>query len=154
MSDSIWKSVIDADLKDADYTPRTPVPDGTYVAQVSNIVAKTFESKSKGVQVTFTITEEGEYRGREINDYYVLQAADGSAGRSGPATLKKLMLACGLTTQEVLKFNYPAIDSKAFGDFKKLLDQGVMLTIRQEMQKKGKNAGKSFARVASFAVAA
>jgi hypothetical protein len=151
MTSNAWKSVIDADLKDAEYTPQAPIPKGVYNAIVSNVEAKTFESGSKGVQVGFTLTGGGDTAGRQINDYYVILLADGEVNRTGPAALKKLMLACGLTTEQILGFRYPEFAEKgqksSFGDFKKLLDEPLMITIDQQLQKKGKNAGKTFARV-------
>lgn len=145
-----WKAVIDADLADAEYKPRLPIAAGTYPAIVSGIEAKTFETGSKGVQVTFTLTTPGEEKGREIRDYYVIQAQNGEHNRSGAATLKKLMLDCGLNTKDIQGFRYPDFDSKSFGDFKKLLDQPVVLTIAQEVQKKGKRAGQTVSRVKNF----
>lgn len=145
-----WKAVIESDLKDAEYQPPAPIADGNYAAFVSNVVAKTFESKSKGLEVTYVITEPGEAKNREIKDYIVIVKSDSSINKQGPATTKKLMLECGLTPDQVLKFKFPEFDSKAFGDFKKLLEQPLTLEIKLQLQKKGKNAGKSFPRVMSF----
>lgn len=154
MTGNAWKNVIDADLKDAEYTPREPIPNGSYSAVVSGISAKTFESGSKGVQVTLTLTGEGETKNRTINDYYVIVTATGEVNKQGPASLKKLMLACGLKTEQILNFKFPDFAEKgqqsSFGDFKKLLDEPVLVSIEQQVQKKGKNAGKTFARVTNI----
>lgn len=149
-----WKAVIDSDLKDAEYTPRAPIEPGTYNAFVSNIVAKTFETKSKGVEITYVITDEGENKGREIKDWNIIVTSEGAPNKQGPALIKKLMMACGLSTAEIHKFKFPDFDSKAFGDFKKLLEQPLLLEVNQQVQKKGKNVGKTFARVANFKAAA
>ena len=153
MSDA-WKSVIEADIKDAEFAPSSPIPDGNYTAFVSNIVAKTFESKAKGLEVTYVITDEGDSKNREIRDYLVITLADGSYNKSGGAKVKKLMMECGLSTEAILKFKFPEFDSKAFGDFKKLLEQSVVIEVKAQVQKKGKNVGKTYARVYSFKAAA
>lgn len=152
MSDA-WKSVIEADLQSADYKPKAQLPDGTYNAVISNVVAKTFESKSKGVEVTYTIQDE-EHKGREVRDYFVIIMADGTPGTVGPRLFKRLLLTSGLSTQDILKFKFPDFDSKAFGDFKKLLDQPLQIELKQQIRKSGKNAGKSFPVVAGVKVAA
>lgn len=150
---SEWKSVIEADLKDAEYTPRAPLPDGEYSAFVSNIEAKIFASNSKGIQVTYVITD-GEHKDRDIRDYFVIVKTDGSINKSGPALTKKLMLECGVDPKDILKFKYPEFGTKAFGDFNKLLGKNLTLTVKSQVQKKGQNVGKTFARVQSFKMAA
>jgi hypothetical protein len=154
MSDA-WKAVIEADLKDAEYTPSAPIPDGEYQGFVSNVVAKTFESKSKGLEVTFVVKDaDGEGKNREIKDYLVIVLADGSFNKTGPAVAKKLMMECGLKPEEITKFKFPEFDKGGFGDFKKLLDEPLTIVIKSQLQKKGKNAGKSYPRVQNFKNAA
>jgi hypothetical protein len=143
-----WNSVINADLKDAEFSGGSPIPDGDYEGTVASIEAKTFETGSKGLVVEFALMVGGELR--TIKDYYVVQLADGSANKTGSASVKKLLLETGIRTEELAKFKFPAYDSKQFGDFKKILEAPVNLTIKMTLQKKGKNAGKSFARVKSF----
>jgi hypothetical protein len=148
--DNTWKSVIDADLKDAEYTPREPIADGEYSAIVTNVVAKTFKSGAKGLEVTYSITDEGQYKGREVRDYFVIVKADGDLNKQGAAVTKKLLLEAGLTTKQITSFKFPEYDSKAFGDFKLILDQPLTIEVKGQLQKKGPQAGKTFARVASF----
>jgi hypothetical protein len=144
-----WNDVINSDLKDAEFTGGTPIPDGTYEAHVSNVAAKTFKAGSKGVEVEYTVLMPNS-KPATIKDYFVVRLADGSPNKTGAASIKKLMLECGLTPEAVLKFNFPAFDSKSFGDFKKLLDEPLTVIIKSTEQKKGVNAGKSFPRVKSF----
>jgi hypothetical protein len=146
MSATAWKAVIDADLSQADYTPRAPIQNGNYPAIVSNVAAKTFKAGSKGVQVTYTLTE-GDHKGRSLNSYHVIETKEGQPGTTGSRTLKRLMLACGLSVEAIQKFRYPNFDSNSFGDFKNLLDQPLVLTIEQRVRKSGDQAGKSFAEV-------
>ncbi len=144
-----WNAVIAADLKDAEGTGGyAPIADGTYDGYVRSLEAITFRAGSKGVKVTYAVVTEPGKPPREINDYFVIiPAAGGQPNRVGPASLKKLMMECGLTSQEVQNFTYPAFDSKAFGDFIKLLEKPLTLEIKLTEQKKGQNAGKSFSRV-------
>lgn len=153
MSDA-WKSVIDADLQSADYKPKAPLADGTYNATITNLVAKTFRSGAKGVEVTYTIQDEGDAKNREVRDYFVIVSKDGQPGQVGSKLLKRLMLTAGLSAQDILKFKFPDFDSKAFGDFKKLLDQPLQIEVEQQIRKSGEHAGKSFPVVAGVKVAA
>lgn len=148
MSD-IWKSVIDADLKDAEYIKRPELPDGTYAARVANIEAKVFQTGSKGLEVTYVIAD-GEHKQRDIRDYIILVTAQGAPNKQGPATVKKLMMECGLTTDKINKFRFPVFGEKGFGDFKFLLDQPLTLSVKQKVQKTGNNKGELRARVESF----
>jgi len=143
-----WNSVIDADLKDAEFTGSKPIPDGDYSATVANITAKTFESGSKGLMVEYALTVDGELR--TLNDYFVVVLADGSTNKSGAASVKKLLIESGIPAESLSTFKFPAYDSKQFGDFKKVLEAPLTLTIKMTLQKKGKNAGKSYPRVRSF----
>jgi len=99
---------------------------------------------------TFAIQDEGEAKGREVREYIVLVTKTGEPNKRGSALLKKLMLECGLDTKAILGFKFPEFDSKSFGDFKKLLDQPLLLTIKHEVRKAGQHAGKTFPRVDSF----
>lgn len=145
-----WKSVIDADLKAAEYTGGTPIPDGVYPATLSNVEVKKFNAGSKGLQVTYTLQGEGDLKGRTIRDYIVVERLDGTTDVRGVAMVKKLLIEGGLTLEEIKKFKYPEPGSNSFGDFKKLLDQPYTVDIKARENKKGPNAGQKFSRVQTF----
>lgn len=149
-----WKSVIDADLNDAARTEGTgsgPIPDGAYPAHVTGVETKTFMSGAKGIQVTFALDVEGELSNREIRDYFVVVAKDGKPNRFGAARVKKLLLECGLSSDQILKFKYPEFDKKQLGGFKDILEKEMTVEIKAQENKSGPHAGKKFARVISFA---
>ena len=149
-----WKAVIDADLKNAEYTPRTPLQDGTYDAVVSNVEAKVFRSGSKGLEVTYRIESEGDAKGKEIRDYFVVATAAGAPNPQGTASIKKLLIEGGIELAKIKTFKFPdfATEGKktGFGDFKNLLEQPYTIEVKTQVQKKGENAGKSFPRVNTF----
>lgn len=150
----VWKNVIDADLKDAEYAPSTPIPPGDYNVAITDIkTALKAETGSIGVNVTYTIGE-GDHKGRVIRDYINLRMKNGQPNKQGAATVKKLMLEAGLTPKEITSFKFPEPGSNSFGDFKKLLDQPLTVSVIQEKRKDGMQAGKSFPRVRSFKAAA
>lgn len=144
-----WKSIIDADLKDAEFAPRTPIPDGDYPVFVSSIEAKVFTTGSKGLAVTYVI-ESGDQKDRDLRESIILVLKDGSPNKMAAATIKKLMLECGLTLDEIRNFRYPDFGTKGFGDFAKLLGKTLTVNSKVEMQKDGLNKGKYYARVKSF----
>ena len=144
-----WNAVIEADLKDAEGPQSVHIPDGVYDAHVISLEAKTFESKSQGVEVTYAFKLNDQ--ALTIKDYFVVRAATGEVNKTGAASIKKLILECGTPPEKVLTFKYPPFDSKQFGDFKNLLEVPLTIEIRATLQKKGKNAGKSFPRVKRFA---
>ena len=148
--DPIWKQVIDADIKDAEYIPKPPLPDGEYDVDVTNVKTTVkAETGSAGVNVTYTIIS-GDHKGRDLPEYINIKLKNGSPNKRGIAEVKKLLLECGLTPKEILNFNFPEPGSTSFGDFKKLLDKPLTVSIRQETRKDGQLAGKSFPRVKSF----
>lgn len=144
------KNLIDADLAQAEYTPSTPLPDGTYPAFVSNIQVKKFTSGSQGVEVTYTIAGDSPHKGRTIRDYIVTQKADGSVDERGRAMVKKLLVEGGYTTKQIKEFQAPEVDSNLFGGFKDLLEKPFNIEVKARVNSKGPQAGKSFARINTF----
>lgn len=143
-----WNGVINADLKDAEFSGGLVIPDGQYEAMLSSVEAVTFKAGSKGLKVTYAITLNGKVV--TINDYFVIKLADGSSNPTGSASVKKLILECGTDVEKLATFKFPAFDSKALGDFKFILEAPLSITIKAQTQKSGLHAGKSFPRVKSF----
>ncbi len=145
MSD--WNDVINADLKDAESPSGFSIPDGIYEGMLANVESKTFRSGGKGLEITYSLKlATGEVT--TIRDYFVVRGADGKTNKVGAASVKKLLMECGVT--DLSTFVFPAYDSKTFGGFKNLLESPLTLDIKATLQKKGANAGKTYSRVKKF----
>jgi len=144
---SEWNDVINADLKDADGPSGFSIPDGTYDGMLANVESKTFRSGGKGLEITYSLKlADGSLT--TIRDYFVIRSADGKTNKVGAASVKKLLVECGVS--DLNTFVFPAYDSKTFGGFKNLLETPLTLEIKATVQKKGANAGKSYPRVKRF----
>ncbi len=150
----IWKSVIEADVSNFNNAGsnqrKGAIPDGVYPAHITSVETKTFRSLSKGVEVTFALDVEGDLANREIKTCCVLVNSKGAPNPFGSKSLKRLMLQCGLTSDQILKFKYPEVDKKQLGGFKDLLEKELTIVIKGEEARDGEFKGKVFARVVDF----
>jgi len=150
---NVWLKVAQADIARAEGGSGVAIPDGVYSATVLSATPTVFKKGSTGVIVTYLI-DDGEYKGKKINDYIVMELADGRDFEKGISQLKKLQTGAGLTQKEIDNFKYP-VDANGkltgqLGDFKKLIDAPFLIHVKGEPSKDPLHKGKVFPRVEKF----
>jgi hypothetical protein len=146
-----WGNVIKAELDsvDADGNPKKAVAEGSYNATVSGVKVGKSKGGAFGVTLSFTI-DGGAENGRTVKEGIYLTKKDGNPVPFGPSKLKRRLLNCGLTAEQITGFKFPKKETE-MGDFKHILDAQVTITVKHDTIKDGDAAGLIIARVGQVA---
>lgn len=137
-----WASVTKAALSDVEGESRPKLEPGVYDASVSDVRA----AKTKNGAFCVTLTYATETPSTTIKEFICLVKKNGEPMEYGPSKLKRRMMNCGLTAEQINSFKYPKKETE-LADFKLLLDAKVKIEVKSEECKDGLNKGKIFPRV-------
>ncbi len=98
-----------------------PIDEGTYAAEISEVEVTESKSKLPMVVVTYTISD-GDFKGRKLTDYMVLETKKREPNEPGLRQLKRLIVAA---------LGEDSANSDDF-DTDELQGQNVTLVIKQE----------------------
>lgn len=69
-----------------------PLPEAAYQLEIAEVEVGQSKSKLDMVTVTYKVTE-GDFKGRQLRDYFVLETKEHQPNESGLRTLKRLIVA-------------------------------------------------------------
>lgn len=108
-------------------TPREALA-GTYKARVESLTPTVFRSGAFGIKAIYAIAEKGLEK-YKVYDNFIFIKKDGKDNDAGYNTFKRLLMAAGLQSEQVLDFNVPE-NADEFGDLPELT--GAKVTLKLE----------------------
>lgn len=142
-----WAGVIAADISNesADGNNRKPISPGLYAATITEVKYGLSKGGALGVTFTYQINGGAEDKRKVREGVYLTKKTGEPIGFAGQK-LKRRMLACGLSPEQVTNFKYPK-NTDSLGDFKLLFDSEVTIETNIEAIREGEMKGVEIARV-------